>query len=205
MIKYVSSCAVCKAIKGNKKLIDELYGTRFYLKTSGISLSEFHRRYSDKFSYPSLTNHVKKHQFISEVAFTNRHLAQASQKAERTLIRQAIESREVFDEVIGQGMEKLQSGEMEINTDQLLKAAALKKNFQLKEQDQQLAMMEMIYHFASGENNRSQAYDRRIAEGKEVEDYDPSIDLAEDSDRRTEQSRTFYQSLAGDAVASGTD
>lgn len=205
MLKRKSSCAVCQEITESPKLIDEIFNTTFYLKTAGKSLMQLHGDYKDKFSYKSLRNHVQKHQFMSEDQYTDRHLKKIAKESERQIIKQAIESKQVFDEIIGQGMQNLQEGKLDVNTSHLLKAAELKKTFQLKEQDQQLAMMEMVYHFASGENKESGAYDRRIIEGQAVEAYDPTQESAGDSERRTAQSRGFYESLIGDAAAPGSD
>lgn len=205
MLKRKETCAVCKQIKETPKLLDDIFNTSFYLKSSGKSLMQLHADYRDKFSYKSLRNHVAKHQFMSEDQYTKRHLNKIAKDSERRIIKQAIDSKSVFDEVIGRGMEALQAGEIEVSTNHLLKAAELKKNFQLKEQDQQLAMMEMVYHFASGENTESGAYDRRIIEGETAESYDPATELADDSERRTAQSRAFYESLTGDAPAPGSD
>jgi len=205
MLKFTKNCKVCVAVKDNKLLLEEIFNSKYYLKTRGKSLLKIADEHRDLFRYESLKNHVAKHQFISDVDFTNRHMAQMAQKAERQVIKQAIESKTVFDEIINQGMEELQSGNLSVDTKDLLQAAKLKKEFQLKEQDQELAMAEMMWHFASGENNRSEAYDRRVIEGEAVTSFDPASDLAEDFDRRKVQSRTFYQSLAGDAPTPRSD
>lgn len=205
MLKTKDNCGVCKAIKDNPKLVDEIFNTTYYLKTAGKSLRKVHEANQDKFSYKSLRNHVEKHQAMSEATFTKQHLNRIAKESEKQIIKRAIESKEVFDEVIGQGMQALAEGRLDVSTTHLLKAAELKKNFQLKEQDQQLAMMEMVYHFASGENKESGAYDRRIIEGETAESFDPTQELTDDSERRTAQSRAFYQSLAGDAAPSGSD
>lgn len=205
MLKRKETCAVCKQIKDTPKLLDEIFNTTFYLKTAGKSLMQLHKDYEDKFSYKSLRNHVQKHQFMSEDQYTKRHLNKIAKDSERQIINRAIESKTVFDEIIGRGMQDLQDGKLDVNTGHLLKAAELKKNFQLKEQDQQLAMMEMVYHFASGENKESGAYDRRIIEGQTAESFDPTEELTDDSERRTAQSRAFYESLTRDAASSGSD
>lgn len=205
MLKKKPTCAVCKAIKDDGRLLQDIYNTKHYLKTKGLSLLQFHELHKDQFSYKSLRNHVLKHQFISEDDYTKRHLNRIAKESEQKIVRRAVESREVFDEVIGKGMEELQKGNLEVTTTHLLSAAKMKKEFQLKEQDQQIAMMEMVYHFASGENKESQAYDRRIIEGQAVEDYDPTAELTDDSERRTAQSRDFYESLAGDTPSSRTN
>lgn len=162
-------------------------------------------KYSSLFSRDSLNNHVRRHQFLSDDAFTDRKLKEVAKKAQSDIMKKSFESRQVFDSIITQGMIGLENGDLKVDTKDLLTAAKLKKDFQLKEQDQSLAMAEMMWHFASGEDNRSEAYDRRIIEGQAVTDYDPSEESPSDSERRAAQSRSFYQSLAGDSSASRAD
>lgn len=204
MLKYNKRCKVCLAVKGNTRLLNDIFNSSFYLgRGRGKSLQVLAQE--NGFNYEPLRNHCHRHQFMSETDYTNRSLNKIAKAAEQSIIKRTIESKEVFDEVIGRGMERLQSGELEVDTKDLINAAKLKKDFQLKEQDQQLAMMEMVMHFASGENNESKAYDRRVVSGQTVADYDPATDAPEDTDRRTEQSRSFYQSLAGDAAPPRAD
>jgi len=200
MLKVNNLCAVCQSIKADPKLLESIFKTKYYLRGSGQSLMSLHDDYKNLFSYKSLRNHCEKHQFMSEDQFTKRHLSTIAKKAEQNIVRRAFESKQVFDDVIGEGMQRLADGEMEINANHLLRAAELKKSFQLKEQDQQLAMMEMVYHFSSGENKESRAYDKRVVEGETVSDYNPTAELADDPERRTVQASTFYQSLTGDAA-----
>lgn len=131
---------------------------------SGETLTDIQADYPDKFSYDSLRNHVKKHQFLSEKDFTDRHLNRIVKKAEKDLVKRAIESSKVWDRVIDQGMEDLESGELKVTTNHLLKAAKDKQDYEFKKKDHQLAMMEMVYHFASGESNQelSRPYDREV-------------------------------------------
>jgi hypothetical protein len=200
MLKYNSRCNVCLAVKDNTRLLNEIFNSSFYLgRGAGPSLQSIAKKYEKLFKYVNLTNHCKKHQFISDKDFTNRSLNKIAKDAEHSIIKRSIESKQVFDEVIGRGMEDLQSGKLTVDTKDLLNAAKLKKDFQLKEQDQQLAMMEMVMHFASGENNESKAYDRRVVSGQTVADYDPADGVTADFERRKAQSSAFYQSLAGDA------
>jgi hypothetical protein len=207
MLKLKKTCKVCQAVKQNKRLLNEIYNTKFYLKTRGTTLTEVSNKYPHLFTYDSLKNHVKKHQFIDEEDFTNRHLNQLAKQAQSKMLRQSIESKEVFNEIIGMGMEQLQAGNLQVKTKDLLSAAKYKKEFELKEKDQEIAMIDMVMHFASGENNNieSSKYDRRIIEGKTVTDYNPAEESPTDSERRETQSRAFYQSLTGDATPPGTD
>jgi len=208
MLKYNKKCSTCIAIQEDKSLIDEIFSSKFYMQKKGApSLQSIADKYGDKFSYQSLKTHVTRHQFMSEAQFTKRHLEQLAKKSEQQVIKRVIESNDVFNTVIQQGMVNLEAGELKVDTKDLLNAAKLKKDFQLKEADQQLAMAQMVYHFASGENDKgkSRAYDRRIIDGEAVEHYDPAAESTADFERRADQSRAFYQSLTGDATPSGTD
>lgn len=175
------------------------------MKTTGPSLLSISQKYPADFTYESLKNHVRMHQFQSEDDYTEKHLQKVAEQHEKSIAKRVIESTEVFDEVIGQAMEKLQAGELKVDTKDLLSAAKLKKEFQLKEKDQQLAYMDMVYHFASGEDHLNNAYDRKILEGEEAEHFDPAQEPTADIERRTDQSRAFYQSLTGDAPTPRTD
>lgn len=205
MLKTSKRCNVCRAVKDNKRLINRIYNSRFYMKTSGPSLLSIANEHTGQFTYQNLKNHVKKHQFINGEDYTKRHLNQISKEAEQRILQHRIESNDVFNEVMSIGMEKLQKGEMYVKTSDLIAAAKHKKEFELKAKDQQIAMMDMIFHFASGENNESDAYDKRFIEGKTATDYDPSSELTGDIESRENQSRAFYQSIVGDAATPGTD
>lgn len=196
-------CKVCKAVKGNKALLNEIYNTAFYMG-KGESLQKLHSRYSDLFAYNALRTHVQKHQFIDGEDFTNRQLNSIAKKAESQMIKKAIASKEVWDEVINQGMTKLESGEMDINANQMLLAARDKSNFELKQKDQEITMMEMVYHFASGENNRehTRAYDsRRIVEAETVSDNHTTEKSTGNSEAREGRSSSVHYPPAWDAPA----
>jgi len=208
MLKFQPKCKVCVAVKDNERLLNEIFRSKFFIRGGdGYSLAQLADKYEAKFSYDSLKNHVKKHQFLSEKQFTEQSLQAAAKKASQQIAVRAVESSQVFETIMSQGMNALEDGDMELTANHLLKAAELKKTFQLKEQDQQISMMAMVAHFASGENDagRSKAYDRRIIENEAVTDFDPTLDSPEDSDRRSAQASTFYQSLAGDAAAPGAN
>ena len=65
----------------------------------------------------------------------------------------------------------------------------------------------MVMHFASGESEsaESKKYDRRIIEGENVTNYDPSRDAARSDQRRSDESRGFYESLAGNSFTPWSD
>ena len=102
-------------------------------------------------------------------------------------------------------MEKLQSGELTMRTADLLKAAKDKSDHEMKVKDQQLAMAEMMWFFASGENNESRSYDRRIIEGKAVTDFDPTEESTGDSDSRSNGPSNLHNAVTWDALTPGPD
>lgn len=207
MLKKNSQCNVCKLIDTNPKLLKDIYNTSYYMKGSSNSLRTLHADFSQangsQFSYESLLNHVKKHQFMSDKDFNDRHLRDIAKSAERAILTKAIESKQVWDEVINKGMEKLEAGEITMKTADLLKAAKDKSDYELKVKDQQLAMADMIYHFASGANTESRSYDRRIIEGQTPEDFDPTQGLTGVDSPGQERPGTVYYPPAWDAAAPG--
>lgn len=205
MLKLNKLCKVCDEVKENTSLLNRIYNTKYYLKSSKESLNQLHEEYADVFSYRSLLNHVKKHQFMSDGDYKDRHLRKIAKDAEKKILKRQIESKEVWDEVISQGMEKLQSGELSMRTSDLLKAAKDKSDHEMKVKDQQLAMAEMMWFFASGENNESRSYDRRIIEGKTVTDFDPTEESTGDSGQRPNGSSDIHNATSWDALAPGTD
>lgn len=206
MIKTKKNCRVCQAILGQPKkwegrLARRIYESRYYMPSSSYSLKDVSNEYHDKFTYESLLNHCKKHQFLSEDDFNKRHLRIIANQAEKTIVKESIKATQVWDSVIGGAMEKLQNGEMQLTANHLLKAAKDKSDHEFKAADQQLAMMEMVFHFASGEDETVKGIRRDdVIEGTIVSE-EPTGDF----ESREDRSRTFYESLARDAPTPGTD
>jgi hypothetical protein len=209
MLKINKLCNVCDQVTKNPKLLKDIFNTKYYLKGSSVSLKELWDDYTqangNQFSYEALRNHVKKHQFMSEKDFNSRHLRQIAKDAEKQLLKRQIESGQVWEEVINQGMEKLQNGELHMKTGDLLKAAKDKSDYEMKVKDQQIAMMDMVMHFASGENNESKSYDRRIIEGEAVTDFDAAGESPGSVDEGANGSSGIYYPPTWDAVAPGAD
>ena len=209
MLKFHPLCKVCDEIKtkGNKKLLNDIYNTSYFLKGSKTSLRQLAFDYQQYFNYDNLRNHVKKHQFMSEKDFNNRHLREISKKAERQILQKKLDSVEVWNDVIETGMERLKNGEMVVKTGDLLKAAKDKSDFQFKKQDQEFKLAEMIFFFASGENdsNLTKAYDRRIIEGETAEHIDATAELAASVDSGENRPDSVYYPPSWDASPSGTN
>lgn len=207
MLKPNKLCKVCITIETTPKLEKDIYNCTWFVKSARRTMLDIAREYQGAFSYNSLQSHCKNHQFLTatQIARRNQKTLVARKRAEQEI--QAIKETTVWDTVIKTGMAKLQTGELEMKTADLLKAAKDKSDYTLKVKDQELQMAEMVAYFASGEGDvmESKKYDRRVIEGQAVEDYDPTEQPAADTERRTAQSSAFYQSLIGDAPAPGTD
>lgn len=179
------------------------------MKTSRTTLRQLHIAYTNPqtkeqpFHYKSLLTHVKKHQFLSQADFTKRHLNQIANQAEHEIIKREIKSKDVWNTVINEGMAGIESGEQKVQVRDMLKAAKDKSDWEMKQKDQQLAMMEMVFHFSSGENDQSVAYDRRFVEGKAVEDYDPAESVTGHSGEGPDRPDTIHHPPSWDAVTSG--
>ena len=200
-------CKVCQAVQKDPELMDLIYKSRFFMGDSGLSIKQIADKYQDQFAYPSILKHVKKHQTLNSEEFNERRMRSIRKRAENRAIKQEIKAITVWDEVMQQGLDQLRSGNMKIKATDLLKAAKDKSDTQMKKKDQELATIEMVMHFASGESERieSKKYDRRIIEGENVTNFDPTRDLAGSDQRRQDQSSDFYQSLAGNSFTPWSD
>lgn len=206
MIKTKKNCAVCQTIlsqpkKWEGRLARRIYGSRYYIHASDYALADIAREYKGYFSYESLNNHCKKHQALDEADYNDRQLRQVTNELKKKQINQAIKSTAVWDKVIEKGMDDLNEGKMTLTPNHLLAAARDKSNYDLKHADQQLAMMDMVFAFTSGEG-----LPNGVREETDVIEGEIITERATDSaESREERSRAFYQSLAGDAAAPGAD
>lgn len=181
MIAFKKNCKVCQAVKKNQRLLKRIYDSSYYIPHSKDTLAAIQRDCKqedpDSFSYLALTNHVKKHQHLNAADYEKKMMVQKVKGIESKIIESRFEAVNAQDAVINIGMEKLESGEMRITADHLLRAAKDKQDASLKRGDQQLQLAEMMAHFASGEDNlgSDKIHDRRIIE---LDDYDPAIPIS---------------------------
>lgn len=152
MLKYKKNCKVCNFVKVDKKLLEQIYNSSFYVPGSDISLQAIWRTHDKHFSYQGLRNHAKNHQFIDSQAYSDKLLEKADEKAQEKAVRKAVKAVDAVQSVIDRGMERLNNEEIDVDTNQLLRASATKIQQESKEKDQQLAIMDMMAHFASGES-----------------------------------------------------
>lgn len=206
MIKWNKLCNVCKVAKTNKALTNRIYNCASFMR-NGESMRAIADDYEGVFTYENLKNHTKKHQFISQDDYTKRHLNQIVKTAEKNIVKRNIESGVVWDTVINKAMERLENDELQIKASDLLKAAKDKSDHEFKVKDQQIAMMEMVYHFASGENNRENVkpYDRAIIESESSTSYDPTEGTTESPESGADGSSGVYYPPTWDAATQGTD
>jgi hypothetical protein len=194
MIKYNKQCKVCQEIKKDKKLLEEIYASTAFDRSSTISLQSISDRNHDKFSYDSIRNHVKKHQAITAEDLSEKHMQKIVKKAEQNILKKRIESSDIWTSILDKGHEQLEEGTIRLRAGDVLRAAKDKSDYELKVKDQELAMIEMVYHFASGENNapiKGRVIDPEgkiidadttgtIIEAETVPDIDPTQELAGD-------------------------
>lgn len=204
MLKIQPKCRVCQAIEKNPKLLQVIFNSAHYL-SGGKPLTMVARDYAEDFTYESLQGHVKKHQFMTQKEFNDRSLKNIAKKAQDKVMERAIDSYDVFDKVINRGIDQLDDDSTRVKPADLIAAARYKKEFQLKEKDQELAMLDMIYHFASGENNESKSYDKRIIEGETVQDYDPTAGTTENPDAGTNRPSGIHYPPAWHAITPGAN
>lgn len=208
MIDYKSNCAVCKHIKKHKKLADDIYKTTAYDKSSKVSLASLHKIYQDHFSYDSLKNHVKKHQGLSADDLSQRHLNNIVKKAEKELVKKQIEAKDVWETILDLGHEQIKDGSIRLKASDVTRAAKDKSDHDLKVKDQEIAMIEMIYHFASGENEPTNYIgrvdaNREIIEA-EVADNHPTEESSEDTGAGQEGPSGVYYPPSWNAPTFGT-
>lgn len=176
MIKYKKNCAVCKLLKSNKKLTQRIFESSYFIPHSEESLYQIFQAYNKDatiFSYPSLLNHVKKHQFISVGQYQTKMIKHAEEKMEMSAVRKAVRAVDAIQGVIERGNQRLEDGEISVSTGELLRASQIKINQESKEKDQQLQILEMIASFASG--SQSNKISNPINNDEEILDYDPTI------------------------------
>jgi hypothetical protein len=195
MLKLKSNCAVCAAVQANPKLLNRIYNCSWFVPHSKDSLLAIANDCTGAFSYQSLKNHVKRHQFLNARDYTQKMMKLKAKEIEDKMAYKAVDSATIWDTAMAMGLERLKAGEMEIKTDHLLKAAKDKSDFQLKKSDQSLRLAEMVAHFASLENTNNE----RINETRKTITSQPPATV----DSWQDQSGAFYQSLAGGAAAPG--
>lgn len=211
-LKYESRCNVCRLAKHDQQLKRRIIHSTYYGISNLEPLTAIQKDYSGAFVYETLRRHVNKHWVLTDeekIKYKKRTQGELVKKLPATetqlpQITPYVNEDEVFDAVIKQGLEKLQSGEMELSATNVIKAAESKANLNLKRKDQQLKIQEMIWHFASGQAEGNMSYDRRLIEGEEATAYDPTAITAGNAEQGEVRPSAVHQSDAWDATAQRT-
>jgi len=158
MLVVRPNCKVCTRCKVDKKLLNRIYNSKYYIPHGDEPLSAIERDYKAFFSGPALRNHCLKHQFIDSTAYTDALVKRADKMAENRVVKRAIKANEAVQSVIDAGFDRLEAGKITVSTNELLRASQIKLAAEAKQKDQQLAMVEMIAHFASGSAKNERIY-----------------------------------------------
>ena len=141
MLKPNKKCAVCKIVRTNKKLLERIYNSSHFIPHSKDTLMDIWRDYNPEgthaFGYDSIKNHVKMHQFINSADYQEKMLHKVDKEVEAAAVRKAVKAVDAVQSIIDQGTEKLENGELSINTNHLLRASQIKMQHDQKEKDKQ--------------------------------------------------------------------
>lgn len=185
MLQIKPNCKICMAIQQNKKLMERIYQSSYFIPHSKDSLLKIWKDCEGMFSYPSLLNHVKKHQKLNAGDYTRSVLKNKAKEVERKILEEQFESQHIQDAIMNKGMERLEKGEIKVTADHMLRAAKDKQDAQAKKRDQQLQLAEMVAYFASGEDKQqSERIHGNRSSHIRIEDYDPAIPVTENPDLR---------------------
>lgn len=149
-------CAVCQTIKGNKKLIQRIYDSSHFVPHGTETIKDIAR--ATGMNYRGLLVHVKKHQFINSQDYQEKMLSHYDNQAEKKAVQKAVKAVNSIQSVIEKGQERLDSGEITVNTDQLIRASQIKMQDEAKAKDQALALELSLAHFMSGESTNERVY-----------------------------------------------
>lgn len=149
MLKPDKRCKVCQTIKSDKKLLERIANSKAYIK-GGESLRAISRDYLDVFEYQSLYNHTKTHQGLSDEDLEDRLIQREARKIELAQVREAVQHKEIRDELLNIGMDGVREGEIKLNGNNVVQLLKQKADIEAKERDQELEMAKMIQDFASG-------------------------------------------------------
>lgn len=148
-------CNICKLVKENKPLLKRIYESTHFIPHGKESL---HQIANDTgLNYKALRIHVKKHQFLNSQDYQEKMLQNYDQQVSIKATAKAVKAVNSIQSVIEKGQERLDSGEITVNTDQLIRASQIKMADEAKQKDQDL-MAVSLAHFMSGESTNERVY-----------------------------------------------
>lgn len=156
MLVLNKRCTVCKVVKINKQLLKRIYESSWYVPHSTDSLKQISR--DTGLGYQAIKIHTKKHQFIDSQDYTEKMLSYTDKRMERNAVQKAVKAVDAVQSIIEKGNKRLEDGEITVDTNQLLRASQIKMTHESRQKDQELATIEMVAHFLSGENASDRVY-----------------------------------------------
>lgn len=137
-----------------------IYECSYFVPYSKDTMLDIARDYSGAklFTYDNLKNHIKKHQFIDSQDYTDKMLQHEDKKLEKKAVQKAVKAVDAVQSIIDIGNERLVNGEITVDTNQLIRASQVKMAHESKQKDQELATIEMVAHFLSGEQPKGTVF-----------------------------------------------
>lgn len=156
MLVLRKQCKWCQEVRKNKPLLNRIYDSSFFIPHGQESLATIATAVG--MNYNSLKMHVNKHQFIDSAQYTEKMLQRADKDAEKKAVRRAVKAVDAVQSVIEIGMQRLEDGDITVDTNQLIRASQVKMTQESKAKDQELATIEMVAAFLSGETAGERVY-----------------------------------------------
>lgn len=211
-LNYVPRCDVCKLSLKKKDLHQRILNSRKFFPSNKQAETIQAIADSYKIGYISLIRHIKNHVAINPEEVLEAEMQRLANRADAQNKLEAMPTysagpvpTDVWNDVIEKAKEGLEDGTIKLTANHLLKAAKDKSDFEIKKKNQDMAIQEMMWHFASGEALGATKYDRRIIEGGTGEDYDPTSVFAAIADTGEERSSGVHPGATGDAPAPRTN
>lgn len=172
MIEYRKNCNTCKLAKSNKTFELALDNSTYFNPKSTSSV----RSIAIQYNLPEkpLRNHLKKHHFITKEQKERKIEQSIMEKEDRKAIQKLVTHSDIRSEVMTRGLEQIKKGEIKLSARDVLTASKDQMNYEMQTKNTQLKMMEMMWHFASGESNESEKYDRQLIENETATSFDPT-------------------------------
>jgi NurA-like 5'-3' nuclease len=153
MLVIEKKCKVCQTVKANKQLLKRIYESSYFVPHSKDTLFQISE--ATGIHYRGLLNHVKKHQFIDSQDYQEAMLQKADKDAEKKAVTKAVRGHSAVQTIIDRGAERLANKEIDVNTDQLLRASQLQMQADEKKKDQDLMAASLAF-FMSGESQTNE-------------------------------------------------
>jgi hypothetical protein len=153
MLVIEKKCKVCKTVKANKQLLKRIYESSYFVPHSKDTLFQISNE--TDLHYRGLLNHVKKHQFIDSQDYQDAMLNKADKDAEKKAVTKAVRGQSAVQSIIDKGHQRLEDGDITVNTDQLLRASQLQMQAEEKKKDQDMLAASLAF-FMSGESTTNE-------------------------------------------------